>query len=200
MLRRLRHALVTLAAALVFTGAAQAAGGNYVFDGGTAKEQAQVRAALAASAFDWSVVPAQVTIHLARGTEPHATPGHVYLDTDALTAGRFAWATVQDEYAHQVDFFLFDGPTRERLNRALGGADWCYTVPGLDHSQYGCERFASTLVWAYWPSEDNAYKPTSRADESAAMAPAQFRALMQELTGVADTVPARKLAKAARRS
>ena len=37
-----------------------------------------------------------------------ATPGHVWLDRGLLASGRFAWATVMDEYAHQVDFFVLD--------------------------------------------------------------------------------------------
>lgn len=173
--------LASVAAALSFTNGAQAAGGNYIFDGGTPRQQAQVKAALNASSFDWSIVPAQITIHVAPGTGTFARPGHIYLDADLLGADRFAWASVQDEYAHQVDFFLFNAEQRERLNRALGGRDWCYGVTGLAHSQYGCERFASTLVWSYWQSKDNSYRPTSRNDESAAMAPAKFRTLLAQI-------------------
>ena len=179
--RRIHTALIALLALFALAGPAHAAGGNYMFDGGTAKERRQVRAALDASRFDWNLVPARVTIHLERGNEPHATPGHIYLDTKLLAAGRFAWATVQDEYAHQVDFFLFDAAKRERLNRELGGKDWCYGVQGLAHSDYGCERFSSTLVWAFWQSKDNAYKPKSKNDESAAMAPAKFRSLVGDV-------------------
>ncbi len=105
---------------------------------------------------------------------------------------------VQDEYAHQVDFYLFDAGTRAYVNRELGGLDWCYGVAGLAHSDYGCERFSSTLVWAYWPSRDNAYRPESPLDESAAMAPARFRALMTELVD-AGSVPALRETKVARR-
>ena len=181
MFKILRNALILAHVALGLTGTAHAAGGNYVFEGATAAQQTQVRSALDASRFNWSVVPAQVTIHVARGRGSYSTPGHVYLDADLLRAGRFAWATVQDEYAHQVDFFLFDAAKRERLNRALGGKDWCYGVAGLSHGDYGCERFASTLVWSYWQSKDNAYKPSSKNDESAAMAPAKFRALVGQL-------------------
>ena len=173
--------LASLVAALACSGKAEAAGGNYVFDGGTPRQQAQVKAALNASSFDWSIVPVQVTIHLASGSGTFARPGHMYIDADLLTAERFAWASVQDEYAHQVDFFLFNAEQRERLNTALGGRDWCYGVSGLDHSQYGCERFASTLVWTFWQSKDNSYRPTSRNDESAAMAPAKFRTLLAEI-------------------
>ncbi len=181
MLRFARLVLVSVVAALALSGSAWAKGGDYVFDGGSAKQQAQVRAALDASAFDWSIVPAQITIHIARIETSHALPGHIWLDARVVDAGRFGWAVVQDEYAHQVDFFLFDGATRDRLNRELGGRDWCYGVRGLGHGEYGCERFASTLVWSYWQSKDNAYRPTSRQDESAAMAPARFRALMSSL-------------------
>ena len=52
----LRTLLVTSALALAFSGGAQAAGGHYVFDGGSRAEQSQVRQALNASSFNWSVV------------------------------------------------------------------------------------------------------------------------------------------------
>ncbi|MGH3105269.1 MAG: hypothetical protein ACRDN6_14355, partial [Gaiellaceae bacterium] len=109
-----RALLVSLACALslAYASTTWAGGGRYVFDGGTARQQAQVRSALAASAFDWNVVPAEVTIHLSRTAVSSSTPGHIWLDADLLGAGVFAWATVQDEYAHQVDFYLFDDDTR----------------------------------------------------------------------------------------
>lgn len=173
--------LASVVAALSFANSAQAGGGNYVFDGGTARQQAQVKAALEASSFDWNIVPAQITIHIAPGTGTYARRGHIYLDADLLTADRFAWGSVQDEYSHQVDFFLFTDEQRQRLNKALGGRDWCYGVAGLAHGEYGCERFSSTLVWSYWQSKDNSYRPVSRTDESAAMAPAKFRTLLTQI-------------------
>ena len=48
---------------------------------------------------------------------------------------------------------------------------------------YGCERFASTLAWAYWPNAQNSMKPAGAKDESAAMAPAKFRQLMGIMIG-----------------
>jgi len=111
----------------------------------------------------------------------HATRGHIWLDTRLVGSGRFAWATIQDEYAHQIDFFRFDAATRSDLTEQLGARDWCYDVRGLSHHEYGCERFSSTLVWAFWPSRDNAYRPTSRHDESAAMEPMRFRSLVSGL-------------------
>jgi hypothetical protein len=39
------------------------------------------------------------------------------------------------------------------------------------------------VAWAYWPSKDNAYKPESAADESAAMPAAEFRLLLSALIG-----------------
>lgn len=168
-----------VAGALGAASPAHAFGGRYVFDGGTAQERAEVRAALDASRFDWGLVPSTVTIHVTGGVDSYALPGHIWLDRNLLRAGVFSWAVVQDEYAHQVDFALFDGATREELNTALGGKAWDPTMhPGLRHSEYGAERFASTLVWAFWPSRDNSYRPKSRRDESAAMAPARFRALV----------------------
>jgi hypothetical protein len=193
MARKFNVALAALIAVLAFAGNAQAAGGDYVFDGATAAERAQVRAALDASSFPWNLVPAQVTIHVGAFDSSHALPGHIYLDRGLLRAGRFAWATVQDEYAHQVDFFLFDGAIRAQLTSALGAKDWCYGVAGLAHDEYGCERFSSTLVWAYWPSKDNAYRPQSRRDESAALAPAKFRDLMATLVGAPRTAAGARL-------
>lgn len=186
MARSLRLLLAAAAAALAVTGGAQAAGGDYGFDGGTPRQQAEVKAALDASAFDWSIVPARITIHIAPGTGSYAMPGHIWIDADLLNAGRFAWSTVQDEYGHQVDFFLLDDAKREKLRRALGAKDWCYGVQGLLHGEYGCERFSSTLVWSYWQSADNAYKPASANDESAAMKPAAFRALLGQMIGAPD--------------
>ena len=183
MARAIKTALVTAVAALALTGQAQAAGGNYVFDGGSAKQRTQVRSALNASSFNWSLVPAQIKIHIAPVGQSYATRGEIWLDARLLNAGRFSWAMVQDEYSHQVDFYLFDAATRTRLNALLGGKDWCYGVSGFMHHEYGCERFASTLVWSYWPARDNAYKPLSKSSESAAMSPAKFRALMTQVVG-----------------
>jgi hypothetical protein len=182
----MRRLLVTLLAlgAFALPGQALAGGGSYLFDGGSPAQQAQVRAALEASSFDWGLVPGTVAIHLRPGSASRATPGHVWIDSNVLTAGRFAWAVVQDEYAHQLDFLRFDDAIRGRLLRELGGRDWCYGQLGLAHSDYGCERFSSMVVWAYWQSPDNAYRPRSGSDESAAMGPAAFRKLMAELLGV----------------
>ena len=179
-MRRLLFLAVLLASSAL-PATALAGGGNYGFDGGTRAQHAQVRAALEASAFDWNVVPARVTIHLRRGVRTHATRGHIWVDTRLVDAGRFAWAPIQDEYAHQIDFFHFDDAIRARLTRELGARDWCYDVQGLAHDEYGCERFSSTLVWSFWPSRHNVYRPTSPVDESAAMAPKRFRALVSGL-------------------
>jgi hypothetical protein len=179
MRRSLFLAVLFLSSA--FPASALAGGGNYGFDGGTRAQHTQVRAALEASAFDWDAVSERVTIHLRRNVLSHATRGHIWLDSRLVDSGRFAWATIQDEYAHQIDFFRFDPATRMQLTEQLGARDWCYDVEGLEHHEYGCERFSSTLVWAFWPSRDNAYRPTSRNDESAAMEPKRFRSLVTGL-------------------
>jgi hypothetical protein len=41
----------------------------------------------------------------------------------------------------------------------------------LQHNQYGCERFASTLAWAYWQSPQNCMNPAAIDGESRGMAP-----------------------------
>lgn len=182
MRRHTIRLLLALATSLAFAGPAQALGGNYDIVGGTAADQAQVRGALAASSFDWGVVPGRVTIRIAAGVDSHALPGTIWLDRDLLAAGIFSWAVVQDEYAHQVDLLLFDEGTRARLNAQLGGKAWCHgSRPGLRHGDYGCERFASTLVWSFWPSRHNAYRPKAPGDEAGAMSPPRFRALVQSL-------------------
>jgi len=186
MRRVLQTLLPAVVAALVFAhaGTAQAAGGNYRFDGGTASQRTQVREALKASSFNWSLVKAQITIHIQRGMDSHAVAGEIWLDADLLDSGRFSWATVQDEYAHQVDFFLFTPEIRAQLQAALGAKAWCYEDGSVQaHGDQGCERFTSVLPWAYWQSPDNAYKPDSKNDESAAMAPAKFKALLSRLIG-----------------
>jgi hypothetical protein len=186
----LRLLAATLAAAFVVPASAQAAGGNYVFAGASATERSTVRAALNASSFDWGVVPKQVTIHVGRYGVSRSTPGNVWLDRGLLASGRFAWATVMDEYAHQVDFFVLDPTRRALLQQRLGASAWCYEVSGLAHGAHGCERFASMVAWAYWPSKDNAYRPDSPADESAAMPPGEFRTLLSTVVGMPTPVSA----------
>jgi len=182
MLRQmaLRLYLLTFAAlvALTLAPAAFARGGNIQFDGGTAYQRTQVREALSISSFDWSVVPTRVTVHIAHGIESEATPGQIWLDAGLLDAGRFSWGVVQHEYAHQVDFSLFTDAIRARVQTQLGGKTWCNFTAGLAHADYGCERFASTLAWAYWPSADNCMRPQSKRDESGGMTPVAFRALL----------------------
>jgi hypothetical protein len=177
-----RVALLVAAACLAYPTATSGAVGSYTFDGGTKKERETVVAALEASSFDWTLIPGPVTIHIVPGEPSRSLPHEIWLDADLLDAGEFAWGVVQHEYAHQVDYLLLDDAERDLLLHELGGRDWCYGVPGLAHDQYGCERFASTLAWSFWPSRENSMRPTHRGDESAAMAPAQFRALVSKLT------------------
>jgi len=175
-------AAAALLAAFAFAGQAGATGGTYVFDGGTAKQQREVRKALNASSFDWGLVPGTVKIHIGPVGTSYATPGDIFLDADLLNAGRFAWGTVQHEYAHQVDFLLLSATKKAQLAPALGGDAWCYESAAVQaHSAQGCERFASTLAWSYWQTADNSMKPAGRNDESGAMAPKAFRALLGTL-------------------
>jgi hypothetical protein len=176
--------LVVFSAALGLSGTALASGGNYVFDGGTPAEQATVRAALDASSFDWSLVSSRVTIHIERGiASSQSVPGQTWLDAGLLDSGTFSWGVVQMEYAQQVQFLLLDGEQRASLVTALGAKDWCYEIPGTNVNDNACERFAAMLAWAYWPSPNNCMKPAGADDESAAMAPAAFRALLTSMLG-----------------
>jgi len=192
--RRCRRFVITLlvvcSAALGLSGPALATGGNYVFDGGTPAEQATVRAGLDASSFDWSLVPVQVTIHIRRGIAvSESAPGQTWLDANLLDAGQFSWGVVQMEYGQQVQFLLLNDQQQASLVTALHAKDWCYEVPGTSVKDNACERFAATLAWAYWPSSRNSMKPSGAGDESAAMAPAAFRALVTSLLGVSARGP-----------
>jgi hypothetical protein len=179
-----------------FAHGALAGGGSYTFAGGTAGEQATVRAALAASSFDWNLIPRRVTVHIGIYADSFSTPGDVYLESALLDSGKFAWGVVQHEFGHQVDFFLLDDAKRALLQQALGASDWCYQDPALRHSDHGCERFASELAWSYWPSADNSMQPSQCGGESAGMPVAQFRALLAQLIGAPSTVSTPQTAKA----
>lgn len=181
MLRRLA---ATMLASLVLPAGALAGGGDYAFDGATPTERSTVRAALDASSFDWDIVPEQVTIHVGAYGTSHSTPGHVWLDRGLLRSGRFAWGSVMDEYAHQVDYFVLEPAHRVLLQQRLKARAWCYEVQGLGHAANGCERFSSMVAWAYWPSRHNAYRPQSRTDETATMPAAEFRLMLAALVGV----------------
>ena len=186
-------------ASLALAAPALAGGGNYVVDGGTQAERAQVAAALDASAFPWSLVPQQIAIHVARGVDSFSLKGAIWLDSDLLDSGRFSWGTIQHEYAHQVDFFLLDDAERTALQPQLGGSSWWQTSAGLQHGNLGSERFASTLAWSYWQSSDNAMRPAGPHDESAALAPPLFRAQLAATLGQPELAagPARVLAAVA---
>ena len=183
-MRRFTSLLLAAALAAVLAQSALALGGRYTFAGGTAREQATVQAALDVSSFDWDVLPASVVVHIAPIGGSYSEAGHVHLDSALLDSGRFSWGVVQHELAHQVDFLLFDDAKRATFNGALGASDWCYGVTGLPHFAYGCERFASELAWAYWPSADNAMSPAATHGESAGMPPAEFRSLLAQALGV----------------
>jgi hypothetical protein len=204
-MRRFTSLLAGAAVAAVLAQPALAAGGRFTFAGGTARQQSAVRGALGASSFDWNVLPSSIVVHIAPVDGSYAEPGHVYIDGALLDSGRYSWGIVLHEFAHQVDFLLFDDATRAMFNRALGGSDWCYGVLELDHAAYGCERFASELAWAYWPSAENSMSPANTHGESGALPAAQFRSLLAGVLGLptpptrmttAAFAPATKTAKA----
>mgnify|MGYP006285967473 CR=1 FL=1 len=182
MLRALRAAVACALITLAVTGTARAAGGTYTFASGTPAQQQEVRNALEASSFPWGVVPRQIVIRIAPGLPSEATPGEIWLDANLVDSGIFSWGLIQHEYAHQVDFLLLGDTTRQALTSVLGARTWYWGGGAqLEHAQYGCERFASTLAWAFWQSKDNVLAPTAADDESAAMAPARFKQLLGAL-------------------
>jgi hypothetical protein len=183
--------IAALLAALAVAAPALGSGGNYVVDGGTAAEQAQVHAALDASSFPWGVVQQQIAIHVHRGIDSFALKGAFWVDADLLDAGSFSWGTVQHEYAHEVDYFLLSDAARTTLLASLGGTSWWQSPTGVTaHGELASERLASTLCWAYWPSPANALRPAGAHDESAAMAPAAFKTLLAGVLGHPELAPA----------
>ena len=182
-MRRLILTLLIAALCCTFVPSALAAGGTYSFAGGTPVEQATVRSALQASSFDWGLLPQAVVVHVGTYGESYSVYGNVFLDASLLHSGRFAWGVVQHEFAHQVDFMLFDDAKRAIFEQRLGGKDWCYGVTGLKHAEYGCEKFASELAWAYWSSPANSMRPSGSDGEAAGMPVAQFRALLAQALG-----------------
>jgi hypothetical protein len=178
---------VLLAASAIAAGSASAKGGSYLFAGGTKAQQGTVKAALDASAFDWSLVPARITIHIGHYSVSEASKGELWLDKDLLNAGIYSWGVVQHEYGHEVDYYMLTDPLRVTIKSYLGGKSW-YQTGGISHGDLTAERFASTVAWAYWPSPYNVMKPTSKSDEAAHMAPAAFRQLLTQQLGVPDTL------------
>jgi len=172
-------AAAVLVLAVVQSEATAAARGGYSFDGGTPRERATVLSALRASAFDWSVVSGHVTVHIKAGG-CNAAKGQIWLDPAMLASGRDAWGVVQHEFAHQVDFFLFDTRTRRELTGLLGAKGWWPGDRRFSHDEYGAERFASTLAWAYWPSRYNSLFSHAHA-EATAMPVLRFRRMMGAL-------------------
>ena len=96
----------------------------------------------------------------------------------ALDASRFDWDLVE---AHQVDFFLLDARDRRRVRQWLGGSDWCYEDLDVDHDDHACERFASSLAWAYWPR----HRRNIMAVHTAVTA-GEFREMLPRLLGPDD--------------
>src|SRR2546423_8681515 len=160
---RRRRASVLAAACLclllVVPASALAGGGRYSFDGGTAAERGQVRAALQASSFDWNVVPVRIAIHIQRGVASQASPGQIWLDASLLDAGAYSWAVVQHEFAHQVDWLVLTDADRAALQAPLGGSSWGPSGEGLSHDDNPCEAFATSIALAYRPSPHNASPP-----------------------------------------
>jgi hypothetical protein len=94
---------------------------------------------------------------------------------------KYAWGIVQHEYAHQVAFFVLDAHDRRRVRQWLGGSDWCYDDPSVDHDDHACERFASSLAWAYWAR----HRRKIMAVHTAVTA-AEFREMLPTVLGIGE--------------
>jgi hypothetical protein len=202
-MRGLALAGAVLATALALTGKAEAFGGNYVFVGGSDAAQEAARAALEASRFDWRLVAETITIRITNCGCAGSAPGEIVLDENVLTGTpfgpMFAWGIVQHEYAHQLAF-LPDARSRRLARSWLGGSDWCYEDADVGHDDHTCERFASSLAWAYWPWRRNIMAA------EAVVSPAEFRSKVGPLLGLLDRrrptrlLPSRRLSPTLRQA
>ncbi len=167
--------LLCLLLALVFTPPALASGGHYTFSGGSSFDVRRYGQALRVSAFNWSLLEQVVTVRIAPGLASGAIPGRI--TPDAPTRQRRIFVACRAARVRASGGLL---PARRCGARAVcreaRGPDVVSGRGRLPHGAYGCERFASTLAWAYWPSAQ--MRPMSPGDESAAMKPARFRALL----------------------
>jgi hypothetical protein len=155
-----------------------------VIEGGSPETQETVRAALNASSFDFNRVPAQITIKISRCGCAGARPGVIVLDeavlSDTSLGSRYSSGIIQHEYAHQIDYFLFQKSDRAAVRRTLGGQDWCYEVARLGHDEHGCERFADVFSWAFWPAKGNMLRAEAKAI-APKMTPKKLRAFVNRL-------------------
>ena len=167
MLRRLLILAVTLAA-LALPASALAGGGDYGFEGAAPAaldsarraQRKRVRLEPRSPARDDSRrplrrLPFHARRHLAR-------PGVARLGPLRLGDG--------DGRVRAPDRLPGSRRTRVALSsrRSSGTSAWCYGSEDWAHEATGYERFACMVAWAYWPSKNNSYRPTSPTDESAA--------------------------------
>jgi hypothetical protein len=168
----------------------QAAHPEVSFHGGTPWQRTEVKRALAASSFPWSVLP-PIEVRIAAGAATQALPGVVILDANLVDMGSFSWGVIQHEFAHQLDFLMLDDAGRKSLQRILGGQAWCWHEVGYEvaHGYLGCERFASTVAWTFWQSAENALQP---GDETVVPVDvARFTRALSTALGVSVTPPSR---------
>ena len=86
------------------------------------------------------------------------------------TGGRYAFAGGTSRQR------ALTAPARALLLRRLGATVWC-SQKAVRRDRLGCERFASTLAWAYWPSPENCMRPV----KALAASGTQFRKLVSTL-------------------
>ena len=78
-------------------------------------------------------------------------------------------------------FLPFDARDRRRVRQWLAGSDWCYEDPEVNHDDHACERFASSLAWAYWPRPRHNIMAVHTA-----VTAAEFREMLPRLLGPDD--------------
>ena len=181
-------------AALALPARPAARGGHYAFDGGTPASRPRCASRSRSAASTGTSCPTTVTIHLHRGSGSYATPGAIWIDTELARLRHVRVGPDPARVRPPGRLLPSRRRTAQRAERRarrarLVGEPGRRRLHGPDHASLGAERFASTLAWSYWQSPANSLTPTSKKDESAAMAPASFRALLARVLGIPNPVP-----------
>ena len=130
------------------------------------RQQATVRAALEVSSFDWSVLPARSSSTSRRSAAPTPRPATSTSTARCSTPAASRGASSSTSSHTRSTSSSSTTRSARRSTQRSAAATGATASPGLAHSAYGCERFASELAWAYWPSADNSMSPAATHGES----------------------------------
>ena len=156
-----RRYLILVAAlfALLLPADAKASGGSYTFSGGSEAARTEVRNALDASAFDWSLVPQTISIQIVdcgcAGPVRGSSSSTRRCSSRRRTAAPIPGASSSTSTPTRSGGSLWTMSSGRFSRTGWAAPTFRYERPGLSHDDHACERFASTLAWACWPVAGN---------------------------------------------